>query len=261
MTKQRVLATLGGGQESAGKAIVDFVESALRAIREQITQLATEHNERVAAFEARVAEFVSVTDFEPVRRDVEVIKRGLLATAEALGGAVTAHNQAFSTPSTASVDAAQAAVADAAQAAQSDNRRIEKLEERLDAIEAMVDDHEARISALERGPLTIAQPAPVPAPVAIPPAPAATAVQTTQIQRIVQDANPRHWSVLAWGLALAGLVLGVGLGLWLQWASAPLLSWFSWAALPVFGAVGFFAGGVIGTRWEASEVRTQQAQA
>lgn len=257
--KQDVLAILGSGERSAGKAVVEFVEDALRANREQIAQLTTEHNERVTAFEARVAEFVSVTDFEPVQRDVEAIKRGLLATAEALGGAVTAHNQAVDTPSTASVGTAQAAVADAAQAAQSDNRRIERLEERLDAIEAVVDNHEERISALERGPLTIAQPAPVPTPVAIPTAPAVEAVQPTQIQRIIQDANPRHWAVLAWVLAIIGLALGVMLGRWLQLTSEPVLDWFSWAALLIFGAVGFFGGGVIGTRLNTAppEVRIQ----
>ena len=149
MTAQDVLEILGDGDRSAGRAIVNFVEEALATNREELGRLAGEHNERVAAFEHRMADFASAGDLEHVQGDVNDINRRLAAAAAALGGAVTAHNQAVENTTPTNVEAAQVASTEADVVGADIDARIEGLETQVSRLEERADDHEERIVRLE----------------------------------------------------------------------------------------------------------------
>lgn len=252
--RQLVFDRLGDGPAAAGTAVVQFVEDALSANREQVTRLVSEHNDNVQAFQARVAEFVSRDEFESVRSDVERIKAGFIRTAAELTGAVTAHNAAATTPSPTTLEEARAAVARAAQATQTDAQNLGSLESRVRALELLVQEHERLLSNLGT-PLSIALPT-TPPPAGGSSAPAAPATGATRVRRFISDANPRGWGWLAWVLAIVGLIMGLMVGLLLTSLSLPVLQVLAWLALPIFGFLGFFAGGVIGYRitpWVAGE--------
>ena len=268
--KQDVLARLGGGNQSAGEAIVRFVEEALATNREEIARLTTEHNQRVAAFEERVQGFVSRADHEELQGEVADIRRRLAAAAAALGGAIEVHNEAVQQANPASVEAAQAATDEAEQAGNDADARIESLETRVSELEGRVDDHEERIARLENRaePIVIAQPDQGPVPAALLPDEPEHAPETdnppTRIQLAARDADPRNWNgnPIAWGLAVIGLVVGLCVGWWLFGVSNHVL-WglIAFLFVPVTTAVGFFGGGLIGHRLTQRQPAARPAEA
>ncbi len=247
--RQSVLDRLGDGPNAAGTSVVDFVEDALSANREQVLGLIAEHNARNAAFEARVAEFASRGELETVRGEVERIKAAIIKAAMELGGAVAAHNTADATRSPITLEEARAAVARAAQATEAEAQSLSSFESRLHALEILVQDHERRLNGLGTTPLGITLPTVPPAPAGSPAPAAAPVTRTNRFRRFIQDANPRGWGWLAWVLAVIGLLLGLITAVWLMSLASPVLpAWLNWLALPIFGSLGFFGGGVIGFR-------------
>lgn len=111
--------------------------------------------------------------------------------------------------------------------------------------------------------VVVPEPVPVPAPVVdTPPAPlpepAAPVVVVpepepapTRVQAVVNDTNPTNWvGWVPWALAIVGLILGWAVGgEWLNQASQPVLwDWVAWLFKPIMAAVGFFGGGLLGSR-------------
>ena len=87
---------------------------------------------------------------------------------------------------------------------------------------------------------------PEPAPVATP----------TRVQVLVAQANPSSWKgPWPWVIAIVGLVVGWLLGAQLTELSNPTMwDWMAWLAQPIVAAIGFFGGGVIGTKVAAQAV-------
>lgn len=279
--KQDVLARLGGGNQSAGEAIVRFVEEALATNREEIARLTTEHNQRVAAFEERVQGFVSRADHEELQGEVADIRRRLAAAAAALGGAIEVHNEAVQQANPASVEAAQAATDEAEQAGSDIDARVERLETRVSELEAwradVVDPQLQQLREDVDGLMERENNRPSPLRIEVPEVPAvpqddqpAAAAEPeadnppTRIQLAARDADPRNWNgnPIAWGLAVIGLVVGLCVGWWLFGVSNHVL-WglIAFLFVPVTAAVGFFGGGLIGHRLTQRQPAARPAEA
>jgi hypothetical protein len=271
--EEAILSVAGREPGTLGRGIVDLYAELTenhRELSESIGQN-NENNERVERDLAGKAN----------QSDVDNIYRVLRATAQALGGAVAAHDTAAQavnngTATAATVETARSATRAASQSVADCDRRIDALEDRMEDLELWrretVDPALTRFNdfienAERRTPqVPLIQQPPVreatveervePQPVVHPPTQVQPTVERRLAEREVEEVHVhfvdrtidiRHWSGLQWLLAFAlAFIVGVVLGKVLADWSGNAIGWWNWLGFVVATVVGFCLGGLIG---------------
>lgn len=277
--QEAVLSTLGREDGTAGKAIVDLIAT-----------LSNTHQELLTAFnehEKNVTNLTSTLANKADKSEVADINRRLHLAAQALGGAVTAHDVAAQAINSGSASAQT--VNDAGTATESAATTVAECSERITALTARVkslEDWRTNITPdldwvrLQRRqqehdapqvPLFKQPPAPEPVVeehAAPQPAHPPTRMQPTVEQHLAErevvrthfidrTVDIRHWSGVQWACAL---LLGVIFLLWLgpifsEWARSEMQGhawdWVTnvmrFLGWIIAAAIGFCLGGVVGT--------------